>query len=137
MHKQAATVVLIGVFACIALICLISELKTAKEVLDNMGPGAGFSKQMVAVVASLELMPFVACVLCFVEIGLLTVCLFRVSHRHFRIWYRTPPSRDPLEVLYRVTPGQTPFQFGILTLLALMLVVALVCTALKIVGTPW
>jgi hypothetical protein len=61
---------------------------------------------------------------------LLIVRLSRASHRQHP--YERPPN-DSLELLRRVNcpTWSGPFQFSILTLLALMLVVALICSTLK------
>jgi hypothetical protein len=62
----------------------------------------------------------------------LTACFINVSRRKFRrpLRYAEPP-KDELEAMRRLSDqARLPFQFGILTLLALMLAVAIVCSAI-------
>ncbi len=64
-------------------------------------------------------------------IVVLSVCFINVSRRMSRrsLHYGGPPT-DDFDIICRLSRERSPFQFSTLTLLALMLAVAIVCSAI-------
>jgi hypothetical protein len=126
MRMQAMIVVVIGVCICIAIIWF----KGLESELQQLRNHRGYSQDTQEQIDFLEGMQILLGVWLFVQVILLTAVLFRLGHRKYRIRYGKPPA-DNLELLNRIMPRRTPFQFSILTMLALMLAVALICATVK------
>jgi hypothetical protein len=130
MRMQSAIVVAIGVFICLTLVVMNywnSELTRLTAELKHAGSQTDEIKDEIGWVELLRGLGLIGSV---VGISLLTGCFFYYGHRRFRFRYRNLPCDDS-ELLNRLMCKTTPFQTSILTVLALMLAVALVCGTVR------
>ena len=111
--------------------------KSSVSSTAGVATTAGPNEEAVKQVACLRVMQFFWRVWHVVLFGSLIVLLLRVSHQQYpgcRIRYGPLTSSHPFQLLDRLMPRRTPFQFSILTLLALKLAVAIVCGTLRLIA---
>ena len=123
MRMQAALVVAAGVFIVFAMIVFSGLLGELERL-----PSEALTEEQQDQEAFLEIFLFCWCVSCVALVGFWIALFLRVSRRKYRVQYHTPPSGNPLQLFLRVRRRMGPIQFSILTMLALMLAVALVCS---------
>jgi hypothetical protein len=130
MHKQALIVVAIGVYIASAILidrCLVTYVKTQEE---RAGLTAAEKETLE------DYTVFRKCLIGFHSLAVfcLIVWFVEFSRRAYRYKFaKNQPPCDDEEVVRRLSGKvQLPFQFGILTLLAAMLAVAIVCSAYRL-----
>ena len=120
-------VVVIGLVICLALLFykrLDSSLESMIEALKRTTE-IGEEDRIRGIITSLIGMEVAVGIWLLAMVGLLTGCIFHFGRRRIQ----TRLGRTPTERLILL---QTPFQFSILTLLALMLAVGMVFATIKI-----
>jgi hypothetical protein len=126
MRRQAAIVVVIGFCICLALFWyqrLDSSLTSMKGAMK--GANGSEKVKIQEEITYLKGMEIFLGIWFLVVFGLLMGCFVHFSHKR----YRNRQGSKPTE---RLILYQTPFQFSILTLLALMLAVGMVFATIKI-----
>jgi hypothetical protein len=137
MRLGAAIVIVIGL--CLAALILFErkiypEIRHIDEVLADKGMPAPDTQTLIVLGRNREAMWNYRLVVWFMEIvgvALLGVLFVKVSMRKVRTDVPTPLSNNDIALIQRLAGrDQFHFQYGIITLLALMVAVALVCSAI-------
>jgi hypothetical protein len=134
----AAVIVVIGVVAASLILFERSEGARLRQlnavVQDKVRTGTAGSEDLDKVKADRDALAIAHGVLWLLHV----LAIFGLVYWFLRLSRPTSPirhrclelPRDDAEVLHRLAPPQSPFQYGILSLLALMLAVAIACSAL-------
>lgn len=127
MRRQAATVVVIGLVICLALLFykrldwrLANTMAALKQTND-----ISEKDKILESITVFKGMEVAVGIWLLATVGLLTGWIIHFGRQR----YRSRLGRTPIE---RLVLHQTPFQFSILTLLALMLAVGMVFATIKI-----